>query len=53
MKNYRGELLAASEMEKMLFTQILSSCGYCVSVMPKSDGTYRLEIFIQQQGDME
>lgn len=45
MEKFKGELFAKNEQEKMLFTMMLTSCGYAVSVNPIEGGGYKLVVY--------
>lgn len=49
MENYKGELFAKNEQEKMLFTMMLTSCGYGVSVNPLASGGYKLVVYLNEK----
>lgn len=48
MENFKGEIFAKNEQEKMLFTMMLTSCGYGVSVNPIRGGGYKLVVYINE-----
>lgn len=48
MESFKGEILARNEQEKMLFTMMLTSCGYAVSVNPIMGGGYKIVVYINE-----
>ena len=49
MEDYKGEIFAKNEQEKMLFTMMLTSCGYGVSINPIAGGGYKLVIYVNEK----
>ena len=48
MESYKGEIFAKNEQEKMLFTMMLTSCGYGVSINPIAGG-YKLVVYTNEK----
>lgn len=49
MENWKGEIFAKNEQEKMLFTMMLTSCGYAVSVNPLPEGRYKIVVYVNEK----
>ena len=49
MESYKGEICAKNEQEKMLFTMMLTSCGYGVSVNPITGGGYTIVVYTNEK----